>query len=229
MFSHLTAFSSLIWGVASLVVFLAPLFIYASEYSDKENQSRGEVNAGDIVSMIQHGLGLHLIITFGFTFFASLISIFFRAVPSLSPAVALTNFYQLDSSNPNNFIDKWMTTNFLADTQNGSSIGDAALVGFDFFMKMSGVVLTFIYLMIVMIIVFMTMRYSMSGKAEMRDESGINKVLSSVIFFVGSTLLLFVHSLIASSFVKFVASSSDSFEFSFFESLNIIWQKLLFG
>ena len=226
MIDHRTAFSALFYGLVTIGMFLAPIFIYGSEYSDLEKQGRGHVNGGDILGMITQGLGIHIGILFFFAVLLQFIDLAFTNVPAFLPSLGLKHFYMIDQQPVAKFIEHWIDADWTGGGSSSSPLSDRAFRAFSASMKFLGLALTLIYIVIPVVIVTLSFKYALGGKEEMRDESGVSRVMGAFMFFIGATLLFFIHSLFASALVMLTASISD---FSFYHSLVEIWKKLLTG
>ena len=222
---HKAAFAAALFGLISLVLFLAPLFIYAGEYSEHEKQNRGRINGGDIFSMVAQGLGIHIGLLFLFTVGFEIIDLVMKANADLRPSEALKTFYMISSGtgDVNAFIKKWMTTTFT-----GSGIAPLTAVAyksFALFMVSLGLILTMIFITLPIVIIVLAIKFGMSAD-EKQNESALEAIMGASGFFVGATLLVLVHSLIASSLVRLITGTVD---FSFFSALKAIWNFALFG
>lgn len=213
------------YGVITIAIFLFPLFLYASEYSDIEKQGRGTVNSGDMVGMIGQVLLFHIMVVF----FAALtfggMELAFTNIPSFSPSVVIKSFYMTgEAGDINTFINKWFNAGAITATNNPllSSGAETMRIG----VLLIGFALTFVYILIPVLIMGFSIKYALGGKEEMRDESSTTRVIGSFGFFIGATLLYFIHSLFASALVWTILSGSST-KFSFYKGGVEIWKKLL--
>jgi len=222
-----SAFTSLAYGTVVIFLFLVPIVIYSSEYAEQEKQGRGYVNGGDIFKIIAQGVRTHIIYAFIIVTLFGLAELIFSAIPSFSPKEGLTNFFSTATVRNSMFIQEWMSDGYGAatSTENNPLVQTSVKV-YVYAMKAYGVILTLIFMIIPVVILGYSISFAMGGKEEMRDESGISRVLGAFVLFLGATFLVFFHSIIASSVVYFV---TDVESFSFYESMSSIWELILFG
>ena len=219
------AFTALLWGGLALLVFVAPLFIYAGEYSEA-SRKQGGADGGDFVSMIGQGVGLHIAIAFFFLVAFSIINIVFTAVPDMQPEKGLSNFF-LNGTNTadlNNFVYKWMTNPSGLST-NAAPLSEVSKTSFIAARMLIGLVMTIIFIAIPLIILSLSIKMSLQKPSDEIGDPLIKSVSRGVYFFLGATALLMLHSLIASTLVK-VGMNDPSF--SYFAAIQKLWSYLLF-
>ena len=143
----------------------------------------------------------------------------------MNPTNGLENFFLLKEGDGSDFVSRWMTKDWSV-SPGGSPLGEAASVGFGLTMSLLGVLMTLIYIGIPAAIVLLSIQTGMSAQTQNGQESAIYKILSAAGFFVGATVLVWVHSIIASSMVIVLTGETNFF---FFSSITDIWHKLFFG
>jgi len=219
---HRAAFTALLWGGLTLLVFLAPLFIYSGEYSEA-SRKQGGADGGDFVSMIGQGVGLHIAIAFFFLVAFSIINIVFTAVPDMQPGTGIKNFY--GGTDLNNFVKNWMVTPQVMSTNN-APLSEASKVSFIAARMLIGLVMTVVFVAIPLIILTLSIKISLQKPMDEVGDPLVRSVSRGVYFFIGATAMIMLHSLISSTLVK-VAINDPSF--SFFKAMQNIWKILLFG
>lgn len=222
--THKEALFAAFYGYMTLILLLAPFIIYYKDFHEKE-KSKGSVGGGDILSMLMEAFGIHIGLFFIFVTGFEFMNIIFRAVTSLSPSEGLKNFFLTKTVTDNTFVDKWVTTTFNAGVNDGGELGASVARGFDLLMKFTAIGLTIFYIAIPIMLLVLSIRQGFGANTQ-QNESAVTKIVSSFVFFVASTSILFIHTLISSVLVMILTKNTS---FSFFESIQATWHKLLFG
>jgi len=224
MIDHRAAYSAAMYGLITVVLFLAPVFIYTKEYNEQQNQ-KGKVGGGDAIGMVSQALGIHIALVFLFAVILSMLDIVMAANPAMKTSKALETFYMLSAgADASTLMDRMIHADWgaAAAPANGAPIGKATMEGFNLFMKGTALGLTIIFLAIPVIIVTLTFVYAF-GANEQQQESVVARVISAFGFFVAAVLLLYIHAELASALVVMISGS----DFSFFEVMQGVWKKML--
>lgn len=224
---HRAAFTALLWGGLSILVFFAPLFMYHSKFNEGEKQQGGNYG-DDYIEMISEVVGLHIAITFVFLVAFSIINIIFSAVPDMQPKAGLENFYFTASGGGaeiNDFINKWINNPTIMST-NAAPLSEVSKNSFIAARMLIGVVLTVLFVAIPLIILINSVKISIKKDSNKGYTPITTSVSKGAFYFLGATMILALHSLIASVLVKVAINNAS---FSFFGAIQKVWTKLLFG
>ena len=222
---HRSAYAAALYGMVCIVLFLAPIFIYGSEYSQNTKQ-KGSLGGSDIIEMISTGMGIHLGLAFIITVALGAVNIIMRGAVAMTPKNGINTFFLNEGGGDvSNFTKNWIAHDWLNDTAvvGSGPLGQSTLEGFGVFMTLTAVVMTLIFIAIPIVVISITIVVGTS-KGNQPQENIATKLLSSTMFFVGATLLLYVHSLISSAVVMAV---SDVDGFSFYSAMTKVWARLM--
>jgi len=224
---HRAAFSSALYGTLALVLFLAPYFLYLSEYHDADKQAggQGRTNSGDIVSILTQGLGIHIVLLFLFTVGFEIIDIIMNAVPALKPSEGIKNFFLMQdgSFEKSAFIQKWISANLTNAAV--SPLGQIANKSFAIFLVAMALLVSVLFFILPMAILVLSIKYALNVPGE-EQESFISAIGKGTGFFIATTALVYIHATIADTLVIVLTGETD---FSFFKAMQSFWHLLLFG
>jgi len=217
------SYASALYGILTIGVFIAPLYIYASEFHESKKQ-KGSVGAGDYIKTVMEGLAIHALIIFYLIVGLMFIDLITKAAPDLRPSIALQTFYLDGYVHNNEWVKGWIDATYVSKENMNAPIAQATGTGYSVFMKLVALAVSLLFTAIPFMIVLISISLSIEKVQE--NETILEKVGHGLAFFFVATLLVFIHSLYASMVVSFVGDISN---FSFFEAMTRIWHMLFFG